>query len=117
MSVTRPVRLAGRLVLALAAIAGLVVLFLALIVRTPDGAGSGLPAWLTTLGIATAAALWRGRRRTRSARLMPFLPVVIAAALTASVCVPTVPTERHIRPTCLSSPRSTGAWPPAAGWR
>jgi pimeloyl-ACP methyl ester carboxylesterase len=84
-------------VLAFAAIAGLVVLFLALIVLT-DGAGSGLPAWLTTLGIATAAALWRGRRRTGSARLMPFLPVVIAAALTASVCVPTVPTGRQYPP-------------------
>ncbi|GAA2398382.1 alpha/beta fold hydrolase [Streptomyces coeruleofuscus] len=97
MSVTRPVRLAGRLVLALAAIAGLVALFLALVVLT-DGAGSGLPAWLTTLGIATAAALWRGRRRTRSARLVPFLPVVVAAALTASVCVPTVPTGRQYPP-------------------
>jgi pimeloyl-ACP methyl ester carboxylesterase len=96
-SVSRSVRLAGRLVLALAAIAGSVVLFLALVVLT-DGAGWGLPAWLTTLGIATAAALWRGRRRTRSARLMPFLPVVIAAALTASVCVPTVPTERQYPP-------------------
>jgi pimeloyl-ACP methyl ester carboxylesterase len=87
-SVSRSVRLAGRLVLALAAIAGSVVLFLALVVLT-DGAGWGLPAWLTTLGIATAAA---------TGRLMPFLPVVIAAALTASVCVPTVPTERQYPP-------------------
>ncbi|MFH9061966.1 alpha/beta fold hydrolase [Streptomyces coeruleorubidus] len=97
MSVTRPVRLAGRLVLALAAIAGLVVLFLALIVLT-DGAGSGLPAWLTTLGVAAAAALWRGRRRPWPARLVPFLPVVVAAALTASVCIPTVPTARQYPP-------------------
>jgi pimeloyl-ACP methyl ester carboxylesterase len=96
-SVSRSVPLAGRLVLALAAIAGSVVLFLALVVLT-DGAGWGFPAWLTTLGIATAAALWRGRRRTKSARLVPFLPVVVAAALTASVCVPTVPTERQYPP-------------------
>jgi pimeloyl-ACP methyl ester carboxylesterase len=94
-SVVRPVRLAGRLMLGLAAIAGLVVIFLALIVVT-DGAGSGLTAWLTTLGIATAAALWQKRgRRTWPARLAPFLPVLVAAALTASVCVPTVPTARR----------------------
>jgi pimeloyl-ACP methyl ester carboxylesterase len=91
------VRLAGRLVVALAAIVGLVVLFLGLIVLT-DGAGSGLPAWLTTLGIATVAALWWGRRRTWPTRLVPFLPVVVAAALTASVCVPTAPTARQYRP-------------------
>lgn len=96
-SVVRPVRLAGRLVLALTAIAGLVVLFLAIICLT-DGAGSGLPAWLTTLGIASAAALWWGRRRSWPARLVPFLPVVVAAALTASVCIPTVPTERRYPP-------------------
>ncbi|GAP45621.1 predicted protein [Streptomyces azureus] len=96
-SVIRPVRLAGRLVLALAAIAGLVVLFLALIVLT-DGAGSGIPAWLTTLGIATVAAVWWGRRRTWPTRLVPFLPVVVAAALTASVCIPTVPTTRQYPP-------------------
>ncbi|MBT2386354.1 alpha/beta fold hydrolase [Streptomyces sp. ISL-11] len=96
-SLIRPVRLAGRLLLALAAIAGLVVLFLALIVLT-DGAGSGLPAWSATLGIATAAALWWGRRRTWPARLVPFLPVVVAAALTASVCVPTAPTARRYPP-------------------
>lgn len=96
-SVIRPVRLVGRLVLALAAIAGLVVLFLALIALT-DGAGSGLPAWLTTLGVATAAALWWGRRRNWPARLVPFLPVVVAAALTATVCIPTVPTARRYPP-------------------
>ncbi|WP_319697580.1 alpha/beta hydrolase [Streptomyces sp. ME19-01-6] len=89
--------MAGRLALALAAIAGLVVLFLALIVLT-DGAASGLPAWGTTLGIATAAALWWGRRRPWPARLVPFLPVVVAAALTASVCIPTVPTARRSPP-------------------
>ncbi|MEV4438851.1 alpha/beta hydrolase [Streptomyces sp. NPDC049577] len=89
--------MAGRLVLALAAIAGLVALFLTLIALT-DGAGSGIPAWLTTLGIATAAAWWWGRRRTWPARLVPFLPVVVASALTASVCVPTEPTARHSPP-------------------
>ncbi|MFJ9411220.1 alpha/beta fold hydrolase [Streptomyces sp. NPDC101393] len=86
--------MAGRLVPALAAVAGPVVLFLALIVLT-DGAGSGLAAWWATLGIATAAALWWGRRRTWPARFVPFLPVVVAAALTASVCLPTVPTARR----------------------
>jgi pimeloyl-ACP methyl ester carboxylesterase len=88
------VRFTGRLVLATAAVAGLVGLFLALIVLT-DGAGSGLTAWLTTLGAGTVAALWRGRRRTWPTRLRPLLPVVVAAALTASVCVPTVPTKRR----------------------
>ncbi|MFF0311944.1 hypothetical protein ACFYSC_31285 [Streptosporangium sp. NPDC004379] len=39
-----------------------------------------------------------GRRRTRAARLVPFPPVVIAAALTAPVCVPTVPTARQYPP-------------------
>lgn len=97
LSVVRPVRLAGRLVLALTAIAGLVVLFLAIICFT-DGAGSGVAAWLTTLGIATAAALWWGRRRSWPTRLVPFLPVVVAAALTASVCIPTVPTVRRYPP-------------------
>ncbi len=97
-SVIRPVvRSAGRSALVLAAVVGLVVLFLALVVLT-DGAGSGLPAWSATLGLATVAALWRGRRRTRPARLVPFVPVVVAAALTASVCVPTVPTARRYPP-------------------
>ncbi|GAB3961811.1 hypothetical protein GCM10029978_015000 [Actinoallomurus acanthiterrae] len=88
------IRFIGRLSLALASVVGLLGLFLALIVLT-DGAGSGLAAWLTTLGVGTVAALWRGRRRTR---LRPFLPVVVAAALTASVCVPTVPTQRRYPP-------------------
>ncbi|MFF2750233.1 alpha/beta fold hydrolase [Kitasatospora sp. NPDC058048] len=90
-------RFTGRLLRALAAIATLVVVFLATIVLT-DGAGSGLGAWLTTLGAGGAAALWRGRRRTRAARLGPFLPVVVAAALTAPVLIPTVPTDRRHPP-------------------
>ncbi|SCF83569.1 alpha/beta fold hydrolase [Streptomyces sp. Ncost-T10-10d] len=90
-------RFTGRLLLALAAVATLVVVFLATIVLT-DGAGSGFGAWLTTLGAGAVAALWRGRRRTRAARLVPFLPVVVAAALTASVCIPTVPTARRYPP-------------------
>ncbi|MFE0191135.1 alpha/beta fold hydrolase [Streptomyces sp. NPDC058989] len=89
--------MAARPAPALAAVAGLVALFLALIVLT-DGAGSGIPAWSATVGIAAAAALWRGRRRTRRARLVPFLPVVVAAALTASVCIPTAPTARRSPP-------------------
>ncbi|MFC9507401.1 alpha/beta fold hydrolase [Streptomyces sp. NPDC057002] len=93
----RLARLTGRLLLALAAVATLVAVFLVTIVLT-DGAGSGIGAWLTALGIGTVAALWRGRRRTRAARLAPFLPVVVAAALTASVCVPTEPAARRSPP-------------------
>ncbi|MFE3408874.1 alpha/beta hydrolase [Streptomyces mirabilis] len=93
-SAIRLVRFTGRLLLALAAVATLVVVFLALIALT-DGAGSGLAAWLTTLGVGSVLAMWRGRRRTWPARLVPFLPVVVAAALTASVCTPTVPTARR----------------------
>ncbi|MDX3739641.1 MULTISPECIES: alpha/beta fold hydrolase [Streptomyces] len=93
-SVIRPLRLAGRLLAATAAVVGLVAFFLALIVAT-DGAGSGFVAWSATAGIAVFAALWRGRRRSWRGRLAPFLPVLVAAALTLSVCVPTVPTTRH----------------------
>lgn len=89
--------LTGRSLLSLAAAATLVVAFLILIVLT-DGAGSGLGAWLPALGVGTVAALWRSRRRTRAARLVPFLPVIVAAALTAPVCVPTVPTARQYPP-------------------
>ncbi|MFE5923312.1 alpha/beta fold hydrolase [Streptomyces sp. NPDC056468] len=110
----RLARLTGRLLLTLAAVATLVVAFLVAIVLT-DGAGSGLAAWLTALGIGTAAALWRGRRRTRAARLAPFLPVVVAAALTASVCVPTVPTARQ-RPPALPFV-ATQHWSLATGSR
>lgn len=62
-SAIRLVRFTGRLLLALAAVAMLVVVFLALIALT-DGAGSGLAAWLTTLGVGAVLAMWRGRRRT-----------------------------------------------------
>ncbi|WP_052229644.1 alpha/beta hydrolase [Streptomyces sp. CT34] len=96
-SATRLVRFIGRLLLALAAVATLVVVFLALIALT-DGAGSGLAAWLTTIGVGAVLAMWRGRRRTWPARLVPFLPVVVAAALTAAVCIPTVPTARRYPP-------------------
>ncbi|MER5905478.1 alpha/beta fold hydrolase [Streptomyces mirabilis] len=91
------VRFTGRLLPALAAVATLVVVFLALIALT-DGAGSGLAAWLTTLGVGAVLAGWRGRRRGWPARLVPFLPVVVAAALTAAVCIPTVPTARRYPP-------------------
>ncbi|KOG06756.1 alpha/beta fold hydrolase [Streptomyces viridochromogenes] len=90
-------RLTGRLLLALAAVTTLVVVFLVSIVLT-DGASSGTAAWFTAVGVGTVAALWRGRRRTGAARLVPFLPVVVAAALTASVCIPTAPTARRHPP-------------------
>ncbi|MFF7188872.1 alpha/beta fold hydrolase [Streptomyces sp. NPDC008222] len=113
-SVLRPVRIAGRLLSAAAAVVGLVVVFLALIVLT-DGAGSGLVAWAATLGVAIVAALWRGRRRPWRGRLVPFLPVVVAAALTASVCIPTVPTARRY-PSALPF-AATQHWSLATGSR
>ncbi|MYY18060.1 MULTISPECIES: alpha/beta fold hydrolase [unclassified Streptomyces] len=96
-SVIRPSRLAGRLLAATAAVVGLVALFLVLIVAT-DGAGSGSAAWSATAGVGVVAAVWRGRRRSCRGRLVPFLPVLVATALTLSVCVPTVPTTRHHPP-------------------
>ncbi len=62
----RLARLAGRLVLALAAITALALTFLAMIAFT-DGAGSGLVAWSATLGTGVALAAGgagtaRGRR-------------------------------------------------------
>ncbi|PVC99112.1 alpha/beta hydrolase [Streptomyces sp. CS014] len=90
----RLARLAGRLALALAAVTALALGFLALIALT-DGAGSGLVAWSATLGIGVALAAWRSRQRPWPARLVPFVPVAVAAALTAAVCVPTVPTDRR----------------------
>ncbi|WP_344586003.1 alpha/beta hydrolase, partial [Nonomuraea roseoviolacea] len=52
----------------------------------------------TALAVGIVAALWRGRGRTWPGRLWPFVPVVAATALTASVCVPTVPTTRQYPP-------------------
>jgi pimeloyl-ACP methyl ester carboxylesterase len=80
-----------RLVRGLGLVVGLVLLFLALIVLT-DGAGSGLAAWLATAGAGTIAVLWWGRRRFRWTR---FVPVLVATALTATVCIPTVATQRQ----------------------
>lgn len=79
------------------AVAGLAGLFLALIVLT-NGVRAGLAAWLTAFGAGVIAALWRGRGRTWPGRLWPFAPVIVAAALTASVCVPTAPTTRRYPP-------------------
>ncbi|WP_026413091.1 alpha/beta fold hydrolase [Actinomadura oligospora] len=93
----RLVRLAGRVLLALAALVASVAVFLGTLVLT-DGAGSGIAAWLATLGLGSAVAFWRSRRRERAARLVPFAPVLVAAALTATVCVPTVPTSRRFPP-------------------
>ncbi|MFG2953114.1 alpha/beta hydrolase [Streptomyces sp. NPDC048291] len=107
-------RFTARLLLALAAVVALLVVFLALLVVT-DGAGSGLAAWSATLGIATGAALRRGRRRPGRARLMMFLPVVVAAALAASVCIPGAPTARRYPPALPSV--ATQHWNLATGSR
>ncbi|MER8095997.1 alpha/beta hydrolase family protein [Streptomyces goshikiensis] len=96
-SAIRPVRFTKCLLLALAAVAALVVVFLALIALT-DGAGSGLAAWLATVGAGAVLAAWRGRGRTWPARLVPFVPVLVAAALTVAICIPTVPTARRYPP-------------------
>ncbi|GAA3222059.1 alpha/beta hydrolase [Nonomuraea helvata] len=109
-----PLRLIGRLILTVLAAVGLTGLFLALIVLT-DGARSGLAAWLTTLGAGIIAALWRGRGRRWPGRLWPFAPVVAAAVLTASVCVPTVPTTRQYPPDLPFV--ATGHWSLSTGSR
>lgn len=96
-SAIRPVRFIKCLLFALAAVATLVVVFLALIALT-DGAGSGLAAWLATLGVGAVLAAWRGRGRTWPARLAPFVPVLVTAALTVAICIPTVPTARRYPP-------------------
>ncbi|MFH9422843.1 alpha/beta hydrolase [Streptomyces sp. NPDC017529] len=96
-SARHSLRITGLLLAAAAAAAGLIAFFLALLVAT-DGAGSGLPAWAATVAVAVVAALWRGRRRSWRGRLVPFLPVLVATALTLSVCVPTVPTTRRHPP-------------------
>ncbi|MFI1993048.1 alpha/beta fold hydrolase [Actinoplanes sp. NPDC020271] len=87
---------AARLSPGVATFAGLVVVFLALIVAT-DGAGGGLVAWLPLFLMATAATLWLGRRRRHTGRIQLkwLLPVAAAAALTITVCIPTVPTHRR----------------------
>ncbi|MFE9845384.1 alpha/beta fold hydrolase [Streptomyces goshikiensis] len=93
-SAIRPARFTKRLLLALAAVATLVVVFLALIALT-DGAGSGITAWLATLGVGAGLAAWQGRGRTWPARLAPFVPVFVSAALTVAICIPTAPTARR----------------------
>ncbi|CAM5571221.1 alpha/beta hydrolase [Streptomyces avidinii] len=113
-SAKRLVRLTGHILLTLAAVSALVVIFLVLIALT-DGAGSGLAAWLTILGAGTALALWRGRHRTWPARLVPFVPAAVAAALTATVCIPTAPTARRYPPALPFV--STQHWDLATGSR
>ncbi|MEU9399144.1 alpha/beta fold hydrolase [Streptomyces sp. NPDC048242] len=96
----RLARSTTRVVKGIGVAAALSAAFLLLIVLT-GGAGSGLVAWCVTTGLAAAVALRRSRRRTeasRAARVALFLPIVLAAALTASVCVPTVPTARRHPP-------------------
>jgi pimeloyl-ACP methyl ester carboxylesterase len=88
---------AGQLCLTAAAFVGLVILFLAAIVAT-DGAGSGIAAWLATCLAGTAATLWLSRRRGWRSRLTWLLPAAAATLLTASVCIPTVPTHRRYPP-------------------
>ncbi|WP_222426830.1 alpha/beta hydrolase, partial [Amycolatopsis rhizosphaerae] len=93
----RSARFLGRLVLALAAVAGLAALFLVLIVLT-DGAASGIAAWLVTVAAGVAVAIRRVRGRAWPRKLVPLLPVVVVAALTASVCIPDAPTDRRYPP-------------------
>ncbi|MFD8807441.1 alpha/beta hydrolase [Streptomyces sp. NPDC059597] len=95
--VLRLVRSTARVVTAVGAVVVLTAVFLLLIVLT-DGAGSGLPAWCVTAVTGAAVVIRRGRRRPRAARLALLLPVLLAAALTASVCVPTAPTARRYPP-------------------
>lgn len=94
LPLARTLHFACRLGLALAAAAGLVGLFLALVVLT-DGATSGFAAWLAALGVGVAAALGLGRRRAWRGRFVLLVPVIFAVTLTASVCVPSVPTDRQ----------------------
>ncbi|GCD41082.1 alpha/beta hydrolase [Streptomyces paromomycinus] len=96
-SVRRPLRFVGPLLTATAAVVGPVAFFLVLVVAT-DGAGAGFLAWSASAGVAVLVALRRGRRRPWRGRLVPFLPALVAAALTLSVCVPTVPTARRQPP-------------------
>ncbi|WP_018546950.1 alpha/beta hydrolase [Streptomyces sp. LaPpAH-108] len=98
----RLVRSTARLAKVVGAVLALVVAFLLLIVLT-DGAGSGLAAWCVTTGLAVAVALRWGRHRTRARRLALFGPVLLAAALTGSVCVPTAPTARRYPPALPSA--------------
>ncbi|MFJ6539544.1 alpha/beta hydrolase [Streptomyces sp. NPDC091385] len=93
----RLVRSTARVATAVGVVVALTAVFLLLIVLT-DGAGSGLPAWGVTAVIGAAVAVRRGRRRPRAARLALLLPVLLAAGLTASVCVPTAPTARRYPP-------------------
>ncbi|WP_225102840.1 alpha/beta fold hydrolase [Streptomyces sp. CoH27] len=113
-SAIRPFRSVGRVLAATAAVVGLVAVFLAFIVAT-DGAGSGFAAWSAAVGVGVAAALWRGRRRSWRGRLVPFLPVFAAAALTLSVCIPTVPTTRRHPPALPFV--TTGHWSLSTGSR
>ncbi|GAB3800661.1 alpha/beta fold hydrolase [Micromonospora zhanjiangensis] len=110
----RPVRVVARLGLALAAAIGLIVLFLALLVVT-DGAWSGFAAWVTAVGSGTVATLLLTRRRSWPQRFTRLLPVLLAAALAGSVCVPTVPTQR--RPPADLPFVATERWDLATGSR
>ncbi|MBB5803857.1 pimeloyl-ACP methyl ester carboxylesterase [Saccharothrix ecbatanensis] len=113
-SVRRFARFTGRLGLSAVAVLGLVVLLLALLVLT-DGAAYGLLAWLATLGVGAAVAVWRARRRAGSRRWVPFLPVILAVALAAVVCIPSAPTDR-VKPAALPFV-TTQQWSLATGSR
>ncbi|MFG1754662.1 pentapeptide repeat-containing protein [Streptosporangium sandarakinum] len=66
--------------------------------RHPNDGDQETGSDLRTVGRDRHGRRVDGRRRIRAARLVPFPPVVIAAALTAPVCVPTVPTARQYPP-------------------
>ena len=80
----RVLRHAVRPALGMMACGGSAALFVALIVAT-DGATGGAAAWLLTFCTTAAAAI----------RFGGLIPVTVAAALCATVCVPTVPVDRR----------------------
>lgn len=74
------------------AVLALVVVFLAVVVLT-GGAGRGWAAWTVTAVIGTATAGLLATRRRRRCAVHALIQTSLACAVTASACVPTVPTS------------------------
>jgi len=85
----------GRIGLAIVAVLGVLVVFVALIVAT-DGVDFGVVAWVATAAVTVGTGLWLTRKRSGGARLVRLLPTALALLLAASVCVPTVSTHRRV---------------------